>query len=72
MSERTAPTICADGHVRFCLGQWLAYVAAGRDKIERRARLAEVPVEAREVVRDEVISMGARRATAGRITQPAK
>ena len=61
MSERTAPTICVDGHVRFCLGQWLAYVSSGASKEARRARLAEVPVEAREVVRDEVISMGARR-----------
>jgi hypothetical protein len=65
MSERTAAVICADGNVRRWLGQWVPYVAAGRDKKERRARLAEVPVDAREKVRDEVISMGARRATAG-------
>ena len=65
MGERTAATICADGVIRFCLGQWVPYVAAGRDKKERRARLAEVPVDAREAVRDEVISMGARRVNAG-------
>jgi hypothetical protein len=68
MSERTEAVACDDGIVRRWIGQWVPYVAAGRDKIERRARLAEVPGEAREKVRDEVISMGARRATAGRIT----
>ena len=68
MGERTERTVCADGNTRFCLGQWIPYVAAGLDKKERRARLAEVPGEAREKVRQEVISMGARRVNAGRIT----
>ena len=72
MGERTERTVCADGNTRFCLGQWIPYVAAGLDKKERRARLAEVPVDARELVRQEVISMGARRVNAGRITAKAE
>lgn len=71
MGERTERTVCADGNTRFCLGQWIPYVAAGLDKKERRARLAEVPVDARELVKGEVefvFEMGARRVNAGRIT----
>lgn len=69
MGERTAAVICADGNARQWLGQWVPYVASGASKEERRARLAEVPVDAREKVREEVISIGARRVNAGRITQ---
>jgi hypothetical protein len=69
--ETTDPVRCADGVTRFCLGQWIPYVAAGSSKEARRARLAEVPESARELARSEVISMSSRRANAGRITTQA-
>lgn len=62
MTEWTAEVRCADGVTRYCIGQWVPYVAADRK------RIAEVPEEARELVKREVVSMGARRVNAGRIT----
>ena len=39
---------------RRTLGQWNAYVEAGRDKAQRRARLDEVPTELRDAVASHV------------------
>ena len=54
------------------LGQWQAYVEAGRSREERNERLAEVPEDMRERVREHVRDVFRLRALAnlarGRVT----
>jgi hypothetical protein len=47
-------------------GNWNAYVPAGKDKEERLARLAEVPEEMREQVREHTRTVFKIRASAKR------
>lgn len=61
-------TECADGITRTCAGQWNAYVASGRTREQRRARLMEVPEVMREAVRGHVVTVfGVRRKMASPI-----
>jgi len=50
----STPVRCADGIERASLGQFNAYVGAGGTPDVRRARLAEVPPEWRDLVRAHV------------------
>ena len=42
---------------QWCQGEWNGYVESGKDLMERRARLAEVPEEWRDSVRAHVATV---------------